>query len=102
MKIVNPNDTTHIINLVPRYNTSALNLDLFLINEETNEPSQVANTYSILGGILSLTFDFEFSENDRFSFKLMEENEVVYRGKIFATTEETQDFKQTNNLYYEY
>ncbi len=102
MKIVNPTNETHSIELIPRYYNNLANLDLLLINESTNESFEVVNTFSVTDGKLTLTFDFDFLNNDRYSFKLSQENEIVFRGNIFATTQETQDFKQTNNLYYEY
>lgn len=102
MKIVNPINESHSVELIPRYYNNLDNLDLLLINESTNESFEVENTFSVNDGKLTLNFDFDFLDSDRYSFKLSQENEIVFRGNIFATTQETQDFKQTNNLYYEY
>ena len=38
--------------------------------------------------------------NERFKIKILEENKVIYRGKLIATTEETQNFLADNNEYY--
>ena len=49
--------------------------------------------------ILNLKFDYTFQDKDRFQFDLKENEEIVFRGKIYATSEETQDYKQTNGVY---
>ena len=97
MKIVNQNNTTHEIKLIPRfYPTNELVLELK--NESTQVKTVVDNSYTISDGYLTLTFDFTFQNKDRFEFKLTE-NEIVFRGKIYATSEDTQDYKQTNGVY---
>lgn len=90
MQLINPNDTTHNINFIPRYFTTGV-LELFLYNENTQLEVEVNNTYVIVDGYLSLTFDFNFSESERFQFKLSESNKIVYRGKLIATSQETQE-----------
>ena len=60
----------------------------------------ITNTYNILDGYLYVNFDFEFSEADKFRIKILEENNIVYRGKLIATSEETQNFLADNNEYY--
>lgn len=106
MKIVNQNNTTHEFKLIPRfYPTSTLTL--VLKNESTQEETTLpisfpelafTNNYFVLDGYLNLKFDFDFQHKDRFEFKLTE-NEIVFRGKIYATKEDTQDYKQTTGVY---
>lgn len=107
MKIVNQNNSTHEFKLIPRfYPTSTLTLTLK--NESTNEETVLpisfpefafTNNYFILDGYLNLKFDYTFQDKDRFQFDLKENEEIVFRGKIYATSEETQDYKQTNGVY---
>jgi len=107
MKIVSQNDTRHIIKLIPRfYPLGAMSLEL--TNEASNtkttlpivlEGFSFTNNYNIIDGYLNLTFDFTFLNKDRYSFKLTDEIGVVYRGKIYATREETQNYKQTADRY---
>jgi len=98
MKIVNQNLTTHNIRLVPRfYPTDTIQIHLF--NESLNETFIEDCTYTITDGYLDITFDFDFVNKDRFSFKIIENNNVVYHGKIYSTIEETQNYKQTDGVY---
>jgi len=99
MKIVNPNDTEHTLLLIPRfYPTGGLVLSLY--NEFTQVSTDVDNIYVTTDGNLFITFDFEFENNSRYQIKITEGENVVYRGKLMATTQEPQDFKLTNNVYY--
>jgi len=98
MKIVNQNLNTHNIRLVPRfYPVDTIQIHLF--NEIANETFIVNCNYVISDGYLDITFDFDFVNKDRFSFKIIENNLVVYHGKIYSTIEETQNYKQTDEVY---
>ncbi len=99
MNVVNPNDTTHIINFIPRYYPSD---DLvFSLYDETTQISEVVdNIYLTTNGITSLTFDYTFTENQKFQIKITDEIGVVFRGKLIATSQDPQDFKLTNGLYF--
>ena len=99
MKIVNQNNSTHEFKLIPRfYPTSTLTLTLK--NESTQVESEMpidtidialTNNYFILDGYLNLKFNYTFQDKDRFQFDLKENEEIVFRGKIYATSEEKQD-----------
>jgi len=99
MKVVNPNDTEHTLQLIPRfYPTGEVVLSLY--NEFTTITTDVDNIYITTYGNLFITFDFEFENNSKYQIKITEADEVVYRGKLMATTQTPQDFKLTNNVYY--
>ena len=99
MKVVNPNVRIKTISLIPRFK-DVENFDLLLINETTKEETTFfIDNYSYQNGILLFGFDFAMSEGDKYEFKLSILNEVLYRGKIFATTQEPQDFDLTKDLY---
>lgn len=98
MKVLNPNDTTHSISLIPRYYPESV-VVLTLFNESTKENIVIDNDYTIQNGLFTINFDYNFTKNDKFSFKI-EENDVVFRGKIMITEQGTQDFKITKDLYY--
>ena len=49
---------------------------------------------------MTIDFDFDFIEGGRFQVKITEGSSVVYRGKIFATTQATQNYSTTTNAYY--
>lgn len=98
MKIINYQNVNHTIKLVPRFVPTDV-LSVHLYNESLNDTTIVNCTYTYLDGYLFVSFDFDFLDDDRFSFKIMENNSVVYRGKIFSTIEDTQNYKQTTDLY---
>jgi len=99
MKKVDPNDTTHLIAIIPRYYVDG-EIDLFLYNELTQVETTLTPIYVTQNGIMTLTFDFNFSENDKYQVKITDANGIIYRDKIFATSQITQDFKATNDLYF--
>jgi GT2 family glycosyltransferase len=99
MKVVSPNDTEHLIAIIPRYYTDGV-LDLYLYNEATQIETLVTPIYVTQNGILTLTFTFTFNENDKYQVKITDANGIIYRDKIFATSQDTQNFKATNDLYF--
>lgn len=98
MKIINFNNTNHTIRLIPRYYPTGL-LTINLWNEIKAETTIINGTYILSNGYLDFSFTFVFVNKDRYSFKVMENNNVVYRGKIYSTIEDTQDYKQSTYLY---
>ena len=98
MKVLNTTDSTHTIKLVPRFYASD-SVVLELKNEYSRETETVANTYSVSNGVVSIVFDYTFTDKQRFQFKLTKDSNVVYRGKISITDQDPQDFKLTKDLY---
>ena len=98
MKVVNPNNTTHTIELIPRY-YSTDTLTFLLTNETTKAQTEVSQTNTNVNGLISFTFDFTFSERDKYTVKITDVSGVVYRGNIFATDQESQDFNILENYY---
>jgi hypothetical protein len=46
-----------------------------------------------------VSFNHIFTENDKFEIKITENNEVVYRGKLFCTAQTPQQYSQTKDIY---
>ena len=99
MKVIDPTDTTHELKIVPRYYPIGA-LVVTLKNEITKTEYTPANTYRILDGFLYSAFTYTFTNKDRYQIKITEGTEVVYRGKIFVTTQTPQDYKITDGIYY--
>lgn len=98
MKVLNPNNTSHSIKLIPReYPT--LNISLVITKEGYNTTQTVVSTYSISNGLMTLNFDLEGVAQDRFSYKLTEGETVISRDKLFFTEQEPQEFKLTKNTF---
>jgi hypothetical protein len=58
------------------------------------------DTYIYLNGIFSFNFEHTFLENDKYTLVFSDELNVLYRDKLIATTQDTQSFKSSNDLYY--
>jgi len=99
MIVVNPEDTTHNIVIIPRfYPTDTIVISLF--NEATQQTSTPANTYLTTDGNTEIQFEYVFTENQNFQIKITEADEVVYRDKIFSTSQDPQGYKLTDNVYF--
>ena len=106
MKIINPNDSTHIIKLIARDSDISYTLDFELYDESTRTTEEIAsNNFSIIDGVFIWEFDnvdyslITFTEQSTYQLKITDSGEVLYRGKVLATSQVTQDFKLTNGLY---
>lgn len=98
MKVLLPTNTTHTVELIPRFEPTST-LSLKITKEGYNSENTQVPTYVINYGVLSITFDLTGVNQDRYSFDLSEDENVVYKGKLFFTEQETQDFKLTKNTY---
>ncbi len=99
MNVVNPNNISHEIQVIPRfYPTDELVFTLY--NEATQVETNVTIIYLVENGVLTFIFDFDFTDGNRFQFKILEGTEIVYRGKLIATIQETQNYLTDKNEYY--
>jgi len=99
MKVVNPNNTSHEIIIIPRqYSYSVLELSLY--NEETQVTNIITNTHVTVDGLLYIFFDYDFIDGQKFQVKISEGSEVLYRGKLMVTSQNAQSFKASNELFY--
>ena len=104
MKIVNPETSINEIKFIPR-NNSVSSFELELINETTKDEFFFLITPTYVNGVVSFDLNFNFTEGDKYEFKcfqqgLSELENVIYRGKIFATTQEPQNYELSKDLYY--
>ena len=99
MIVLNPTDTTHGFNFIPRFIPSD-ELILQLYNETLQTTQTIDNTYVYLDGIITMTFDLDCTESQKFQVKILEATEIIYRDKIFVTSQDTQAFKATKDHYY--
>lgn len=99
MQIVKSTDTTHNLKLIPRVYTS-FDIVLTLINEENKEIITPINTFTVTDGILTVVFDYNFTNKQRFSIKIEDiKDSLIYRGKLICLDDETQDVKQSKDYY---
>lgn len=98
MNTVNPINTNHNLRVIPRQ--SIITEPIFeLFNEQTKEVFNPEFTALFEDGYLDINFDFDFVENQKFQIKIYSDV-VYYRGKLFVTSQTTQNFKASKDLYY--
>lgn len=92
MIVIDPNDTTHFIRVIPRnYDNNANTFNLY---DETNrDTTSITNTKVLSNGFAIYEVDLTVSEGEEFSVKINDGNTVVWRGKIFVTSQTTQAYK---------
>lgn len=98
MKVVDPNDTIHSIELIPRFYTIN-SIDIKLYNEADRVETTTTNAYSVTNGVMTYGFTHTFEDNDKYQFTLLDGANVVYRGKLTATSQTPQEYKLTTGLY---
>lgn len=99
MKKVLPVDTQQTITVVPRFYPTT-DLTISLTEEGTDTTETATNTYTIADGFLNLQVTYDFTDKEKLSIKVEEGTDIVYRGKIIVTDQETQEYKLTDGLYY--
>lgn len=99
MIVLIPTNTTHEFNFIPRFiPTSELTFELYDETLQTTET--IDNLYVYANGLATMTFDLECAESQKFQLKILEGTDVIYRDKIFVTSQKTQEFKATKDHYY--
>ena len=108
MKVISPDDTTHIIKLIPRFYELGATLTLNIYDEGKRVNQDVTlGTFTVVDRYLNITFtdaeftDLDFYENGRYQLRVTDVTsaEIAYRGKMIATTQIPQDYKLTNSLF---
>ena len=98
LNILNPNETTHSIILQPRFIPSG-DLIVYLTNDITEVVTTLSNSYTYVSGVLIATFDLDVLAEDKFSIKINNQSKIIYKGSIFCTSQDSQDFKLTQGIY---
>ena len=108
MKVIDPNDTFHTIELIPRfYEFSGFKIFVEFFDETTKDTDTIQILLpTVSNGILIIEFfnfsipNITFTEGATYQLKITDSSgDIVYRGKVFATSQTTQSFKLTEGLY---
>lgn len=103
MTIFNPLNDTQDFKIIPRYNAEFVSV--FLKNESIGISGLIENIATIYeNGFLRFTFqngdfNFKIKENESFSFEVKDSNNnnIIFRGKAFATSQsDLQNYKINN------
>jgi hypothetical protein len=101
MKILNPNDVNHTIKLIPRFYPNGI-CKFQLKNEYDKEFTNIDINPINDNGILIFNFITKpFENNSFYQIKITNNSEIMYRGKLFVTTQsdDLQNFKLTKDIY---
>jgi len=92
MKVFKPTDTTHILKIVPRLYVE--NVTLSIRHELTDTITTITDLISFNdNGYLNISFDFNFKEGASYEINCYTDTELVWRGKVYATDNELENYK---------
>lgn len=100
MNVINPNSASHQLRVIPRFYPDG-SVSMLLKDEFTKTETTIVIDPVIADGYMFLTFNHTFENNSNYRVTISKDGEVVYRGKIFATTQwdDTQNYKITNDAF---
>lgn len=100
MIVLNPANTAHNLKVIPRFYPSG-EVSISLFNEGTKETATFTDTAYNLDGYMYVSINAELADKSNYQIKIMQEEEIVYRGKIFVTTQynDTQNYKITKDIF---
>ena len=93
MIIFRPSEETQTVTIIPRYEADLVTLKLRDESKATEETFEDLTAVYIFG---YLTFEFEktVTEGSTFEFEVLEDENILFRGKAFATDEtDLQNYK---------
>ena len=97
--VVNTNNTSHLLKVTPRL-FPCTDIEIYITNSFRGTTDVVSPTYWEDNNLLNISFDYTFADENNYQIKVIDENsEVVFRGEILSTTQDTQTYSLTNNRY---
>ena len=98
MKVISPSNTNHTFSFVPRFNPKA-NLTLIIKKEGFETEDILNNSYIFTNGYVDITFYLTVVEGEKYKFEVKEGELTIYKGKLFVTNQDTQHYKQIQDIY---
>lgn len=95
MVIINPTLTTHDIYIIPRYYNIDNPHTLSIKDDDTNTSVTPTTQRVLYQGYIIYLFDLTTSEGKGYDIKITDDvtTNVIWRGKMFATQQVTQEYK---------
>ena len=95
MIIIDHNQSSHVISVIPRTYSVANAHTFALTDDDFRTTTNVSNTKALNDGYIDYTVTINTSEGKGYSLKITDDvtTEVVWRGKIFATDQTTQEYR---------
>ena len=96
---VNTNNTSHLLKITPRL-FQCTDIEIVITDSFKRVVDTVYPTYWEDNNLLNVSFDYDFTDENNYQIKITDaDSEIVYRGEILSTTQESQDYSATNNRY---
>ena len=97
---VNTNNTTHEVLLTPRYFPCNI-IEVHVKDSFKGIDTIVECNYEERNNLLVVIFDYNFEDESNYQIKIIDANsqDLVFRGELLSTTQETQQYSVTNNRY---
>lgn len=97
--VVNTNNTSHLLKVTPRL-FPCTDIEIHITDSFRSTVDVVSPTYWEDNNLLNISFDYSFEDESNYQIKITDENsEVVFRGEILSTSQNTQDYSLTSNRY---
>ena len=105
---LSPTTSSQTISIIPRVYTVASDLSMVIVEDGTRKTQTINDLTSSLSSNgnyleMSIAFSILTAENS-YSFELKQSNTLLYRGKVYCTsqTDNTTDHTLNSNKYEEY
>ena len=99
--IINPTNTEHTISFVPRfYPIGGFSYKMVDSVSNYEEEDEVLDYATNTEGKIEFTMEADVISETRYKLTIKEGDEIVYRGIVIATSQNTQDYQLTNDKYY--
>ena len=100
--IINPNNTQHTIVFVPRFDPpTEFNYELVDTATDYVEEDGVDDYEITTRGRVSFTLSADVTSETRYQLTITTlGGEIMYRGLVIATAQDTQEYQLTNDKYY--
>ena len=96
---VNTNDTTHEIKVTPRF-FPCTSIDIHIKDSYKGTDTVIECEYREHNNLLYLTFDYDFTDESNYQVKVLDTDlEIIFRGEVLSTTQDTQEYSSTSNRY---
>ena len=94
MNIINPNEATNSISIHPRGFDTLIPVAVVFTNEDTTKETIIPSTDSryVSNELVLDVLTDGFSEGERYTFEVLQDTALIFRGKAFVT-------EFTNNNY---
>lgn len=98
MKVISPDNTTHIIDYI--YRRELVGNPVFELTNETTKVSEnlSATQITTIDGLSTMYFVKTVSNNEKYTMKVTDDDGVVYRCKVFVTNQDVQNFDKTKGF----